>query len=182
MTDAESLVRDVLVHIGEDPEREGLRDTPKRVVRAWKELYAGYAHDPAAILATVFEEGKCDEMVLLKDIPFMSTCEHHMEKILGVVHIGYIPNGRVVGLSKLARLVDCFALRLQIQEQLTTQIAGAIQKHLEPKGVAVVIEAAHQCMSCRGIKKLGATMVTSSLLGVMRDHAPARAEFMALIK
>lgn len=180
--DNEQLVRGILIAIGEDPDREGLKDTPRRVVKAWKELYAGYAQDPAEILSTCFEDGTCDDMVLLKDIQFNSTCEHHMEKIMGVAHVAYIPNGKVVGLSKLARLVDCFALRLQIQEKFTIQIANAIQEHLAPKGVAVVIEASHQCMSCRGIKKRGATMVTSAMHGVFRDNAIARQELLALIR
>jgi GTP cyclohydrolase I len=178
----EDLIRQILKHIGDDPEREGLKDTPKRVVKAWLELYAGYKQDPAEILSTVFEEGSCDEMVILKDIEFVSTCEHHMEKILGTVDIGYVPDKRVVGLSKLARLVDCFARRLQIQEKFTTDIASAITEHLKPKGVAVVVKASHQCMSCRGVKKSGATMITSSMTGIFREDPKARSEFIDLCK
>jgi GTP cyclohydrolase I len=181
MDQNENLVRQILIAIGEDPDREGLLDTPKRVVKAWKELYAGYKQNPAEILSTCFTDGTCDDMVLLKDITFNSTCEHHMEKIIGVAHVAYIPNGKVVGLSKLARLVDCYASRLQIQEKFTTQIADSIQEHLAPKGVAVVIEASHQCMSCRGIKKTGATMVTSAMHGVFRSNPVARHELLTLI-
>lgn len=179
---AEELVGAMLTLIDPKPRREGLKDTPKRVVKSWKELYGGYAKDPAEILSTVFEEGTCDEMVVLKDIEFSSTCEHHLLPFIGKAHVGYVPNGKVVGLSKLARLVDCFAKRLQIQEQMTEQVAGAIETHLAPRGVAVVIEAHHQCMSCRGVGKKGTTMVTSSLRGVFRDDRAARAEFFALIR
>lgn len=175
-------VIDILIAIGEDPEREGLKDTPKRVVKSWGELYAGYKQDPAEILSTVFEDGACDEMVILKGIEFSSMCEHHMLPFIGVAHVGYLPKGKVVGLSKLARLVDCFAKRLQIQEKMTQQIAKAIQTHLNPKGVGVVIEAHHQCMSCRGVKKQGTTMVTSAMLGKFRARSEVRAEFLSLIK
>jgi len=178
----EDLVREILKLIGENPQREGLKDTPKRVIKAWLEIYSGYKEDPAEILSTVFEDGACDEMVILKNIEFKSTCEHHMEKIIGTADVGYIPDRRVVGLSKLARLVDCFAKRLQIQEKMTQEISGAIVTHLKPLGVAVVIRASHQCMSCRGIKKQGATMITSSMTGVFRDNAAARAEFLSLCK
>jgi GTP cyclohydrolase I len=176
------LIRDVLVAIGEDPDREGLKDTPKRVVKSWADLYGGYHQKPADILSTVFEDGACDEMVILKGIPFSSMCEHHMLPFIGVAHVGYLPAGRVVGLSKLARLTDCFAKRLQIQEKMTAQIADAIEAHLKPRGTAVVIEAHHQCMSCRGIKKQGTVMVTSAMRGTFREDAAARAEVLSLMR
>lgn len=178
----EDLVRQMLIGIGEDPTREGLLDTPKRVVKAWKEHFDGYNQDPAEILNCTFTEGTCDEMVIVKNIEFTSTCEHHMERIIGVAHVGYIPNKKVVGLSKIARLVDCFAKRLQIQEKFTQQIAHSLNQNLLPLGVGVVIEGKHQCMSCRGVKKQQSTMVTSSLLGVLRTDHSARAEFLTLIK
>lgn len=181
MSNAELLVRSILIAIGEDPEREGLAETPKRVVKSWRELYAGYTQDPSEILAKSFACEDYDEMVLLKDIEFISTCEHHMLPFIGRAHVAYIPKGRVVGISKLARLVDCFARRLQIQEQMTAQIACAISAHLQPAGVAVVLEAHHQCMSCRGVGKKNSKMVTSALYGVFRDNPATRAEFMALI-
>ena len=175
-------VRTFLKAIGENPDREGLLETPRRVVKSWAELYGGYLLDPRAALATVFKDGACDEMVILKDIDFSSTCEHHLLPFIGRAHIGYIPNGRVVGLSKLARLVEIFAKRLQIQEKMTTEISDAIGSSLDPKGVAVVIEAHHQCMSCRGIRKANTTMITSSMQGVFLTEATARAEFMSFIK
>ncbi len=178
---AEDAVRSILSFIGEDPQREGLLDTPKRVVKSWGELYGGYKQDPAKILSTVFKDGACDEMVILKDIAFSSTCEHHMLPFIGKAHVAYLPKGRVVGLSKLARLVDCYAKRLQIQEKMTQEISGAVQAHLKPKGVAVVIEAHHQCMSCRGVGK-NSTMITSSMLGTFRKNPAARAEFLSLIR
>ena len=178
----EDLIRQMLAFIGDDPTREGLIDTPKRVVKAWAEHYSGYKEDPEKILNCTFKEGSCDEMVIVKNIEFISHCEHHLELILGHAHVGYIPDGKVVGLSKVARLVDCFAKRLQIQEKFTEQIATAIQAHLKPKGVGVVIEAKHQCMSCRGVKKQQSTMITSSLLGVLRTDQSARAEFLGFIK
>lgn len=177
-----NLVRRMLAAIGEDPDREGLRDTPKRVVKSWKELFGGYTQSPAEILSTVFEDGACEEMVILKDIEFQSTCEHHMLPFLGKAHVAYIPKGKVVGLSKLARLVDCFGKRLQIQEKMTKQIAAAINENLKPAGVAVVIEAHHQCMSCRGVKKQGTTMITSAMSGAFMEDPAARAEFMSLIR
>ena len=180
--DHKHLVRGILEAIGEDPNREGLLDTPKRVVKSWLEIFAGYKKDPSEILSTVFEDGACDEMVLLKNIEFSSMCEHHMLPFIGKAHVAYLPNGKVVGLSKLARLVDCFAKRLQIQEKMTIQIADSIVEHLKPKGVAVIIEAHHQCMSCRGVGKMNTTMVTSSMLGAFRDNPAARAEFLALVK
>lgn len=176
------IVRKMLQAIGENPDREGLKDTPKRVVKSWSELFAGYTQDPATILSTVFEDGACDEMVILKDIDFSSMCEHHMLPFRGKAHVAYVPDKKVVGLSKLARLVDCFAKRLQIQEKMTQEIAENIAEHLVPKGVAVIIEAHHQCMSCRGVNKQGTTMITSEMLGVFRDDSKARTEFLTLIK
>jgi GTP cyclohydrolase IA len=178
----EDFVRGILMAIGEDPMREGLRDTPKRVAKSWKELYAGYSQSPADILSTVFKDGSCDEMVILKDIEFTSMCEHHMLPFIGKAHVAYLPDGQVVGLSKLARLVDCFGKRLQIQEKMTQEIATSIQEHLKPKGVAVVIEAHHQCMSCRGVGKKNTTMITSAMLGAFREKGESRAEFLSLIK
>lgn len=179
---SEHIVRAMLRAIGENPKREGLRDTPKRVVKSWLDLYAGYKQRPKKILSTVFEDGACDEMVILKNIEFSSTCEHHMLPFIGKAHVGYLPDGKVVGLSKLARLVDCFAKRLQIQEKMTKEIAGAIALHLAPKGVAVVVEAHHQCMSCRGVRKQSTTMITSEMLGEFRRKPEVRAEFLALVR
>jgi len=178
----EDFVRGILYAIGEEPTREGLRDTPRRVVKSWSELYAGYKQKPAEILSTVFEDGACDEVVLLKNISFSSMCEHHMLPFLGTAHIAYLPKGKVVGLSKLARLTECFAKRLQIQEKMTSQIANAIEEHLKPLGTAVIIEAHHQCMSCRGVNKQGTMMVTSAMRGVFREDSSARNEVLALIK
>ena len=167
---------------GDDPEREGLLGTPDRVVRSYEEFFAGYAQDPESILRTTFEEVEgYDEMVLLKDISFESHCEHHMVPIIGKAHIAYLPNKRVVGISKLARIVVAYAKRLQIQEKMTAQIANAINSVLNPKGVAVVIEGVHQCMSTRGVHKPGVSMVTSTMLGAFRDDASTRREFLALI-
>ncbi len=182
MNPDENIIRQLLRAIGEDPEREGLLDTPRRVVKSWKELYAGYHADPAEILSTVFVDGTCDEMVILRDIELQSHCEHHMLPFLGRAHVGYLPSNRIVGLSKLARLVDCFSKRLQIQERLTMQIADAIIEHLQPKGVGVVVEAHHQCMSCRGVRKGGATMITSALRGRFKDDPTVRAEFLGFLK
>lgn len=180
--DGHAIVRDMLLAIGEDPTREGLKDTPSRVVKSWKEIFVGYHQKPEEILKTVFKDGSCDEMVILKDIQFSSTCEHHLLPFRGVAHIGYVPNGHVVGLSKLARLVDCFSRRLQIQEKLTTQIANSIQEHLRPLGVAVTMSAHHQCMSCRGVSKQNSTMITSAMLGVFKKDPLARGEFLDLIR
>lgn len=179
--DGKQIIRDLLVAIGENPDREGLKDTPKRVVKSWGELFAGYTQNPNEILSTCFEDGACDELVILRGIEFSSMCEHHMLPFRGVAHVGYLPNGKVVGLSKLARLVDCYAKRLQIQEKLTGEIADTITEVLQPKGVGVVIEAHHQCMSCRGVGKQGATMVTSAMRGVLRDSQVARGEFLSLV-
>ena len=175
-------VRTLIRWAGDDPEREGLVDTPRRVARAWKEYCAGYAEDPGIHLARVFEEvGGYDEIVLLKDIRLESHCEHHMVPIIGVAHVAYLPHRRVVGISKLARVVEAYAKRLQIQEKMTAQVANAINEVLEPKGVAVIIEAAHQCMTTRGVNKPGVTMVTSRMLGAFRDDPTTRREFLAMI-
>ena len=182
MNPNEKLITELLTVIGEDPSREGLVDTPKRVVKSWTEIYAGYKQNPADILATVFEDGACDEMVILKDIEFSSMCEHHMLPFLGKAHVAYLPNKRVVGLSKLARLVDCFAKRLQIQEKMTQQIAEAIDTHLKPLGIGVIVEAHHQCMSCRGVKLRNTTMITSSMTGLFRSQPQVRQEFLALVR
>lgn len=175
----EDSVRRLIEWLGEDPAREGLRDTPSRVSRAWRELTEGYRMDPAKILSRDFPGCGYDEVVISRNIDFVSSCEHHMMPFTGVAHVGYLPGKRVVGLSKLARLVDCFARRLQIQEQMTVQIAQALQQALKPRGVAVVLEARHSCMSCRGVRKSGSDMVTSSMLGSFR-RPEARAEFMSL--
>jgi GTP cyclohydrolase IA len=179
--DAEDIVRRQLQFIGEDPSREGLKDTPARVVRSWKELFGGYALNPAEILAREFESGDYDQMILCKNVDFFSTCEHHILPFSGVAHVAYVPAETVVGLSKMARLVDCFARRLQIQERMTEQIADAMDENLNPRGIAVVVEAQHFCMACRGAKKQNARMVTSSLRGSFRSEASARAEFFSLI-
>jgi GTP cyclohydrolase I len=180
--DAESAVRTLIEWIGEDPEREGLLDTPKRVVRAYEELFAGYREDPRSLLERTFEEAEdYEEMVLLRDIRLESFCEHHMLPILGKVHVAYVPNGRVVGISKLARIVETFAKRLQIQEKLTAQIANTIETVLEPRGVAVVVDAAHQCMTTRGVHKPGVTMVTKRLSGSFKTDPDLRREFFQLI-
>ena len=179
---AEEAVRILLQWAGDDPDREGLRDTPARVARAYREFFVGYGTDPVAILARTFEETDgYDEIVLLRDIRLESTCEHHMAPIIGRVHVAYLPHRRVVGISKLARVVDAYAKRLQIQEKLTAQIANTIQDVLEPRGVAVVIEAAHQCMTTRGVHKPGVTMVTSRMLGAFRDDPSTRRELLAMI-
>jgi GTP cyclohydrolase I len=180
--EAEAAVRVLLRWTGDDPDREGLRDTPKRVARAYEEFFAGYAEDPVALLARSFEETEgYDEMVVLRDIRLESYCEHHMVPIVGRAHLAYLPAGRVVGISKLARVVDAYAKRLQIQEKLTAQIANSINEVLQPKGVAVVIEAAHQCMTTRGVHKHGVAMVTSRMLGAFRDDPSTRREFLAMI-
>lgn len=170
----------LLIQSVDDPDREGLQDTPLRVVKALREMTRGYSDDPALILSKTFNE-QCDEMIVVTGITFTSLCEHHMLPFTGTADVGYIP-GKVVGLSKIARLVDCFAHRLQIQERLTAQIAKAILQHLEPRGVAVVINGTHACMSCRGVKKSGATMVTSAMHGIFKYNASARSEFLALCK
>ncbi len=179
---AEVAIRTLLRWAGDDPDREGLRDTPSRVARAYREFFVGYDTDPAAVLERTFEETEgYDEIVLLRDIRLESTCEHHMAPIIGRVHVAYLPHRRVVGISKLARVVDAYAKRLQIQEKLTAQIANTIQDVLEPRGVAVMIDAAHQCMTTRGVHKHGVTMVTTRMLGAFRDDPETRRELMAMI-
>ena len=180
--EAETAVRTLIEWAGDDPDREGLAGTPERVVRAYEEFFAGYHEDPVALLETTFEETAAyDEMIVLRDIRLESHCEHHIVPILGKAHIGYLPAGRVVGISKLARVVEVFAKRLQIQEVLTSQIADTIQEVLNPRGVGVVIEAAHQCMTTRGVRKPGVSMVTSRVLGSFRDDPATRREFLAMI-
>jgi GTP cyclohydrolase IA len=177
------VVRDLLYSIGEDPYREGLAETPDRVVRSWGELFAGYGQDPKDVFKA-FGDGaeRYDEMITLTDIPLVSTCEHHLLPIVGVAHVAYVPHGRIIGLSKLARLVDVFARRLQVQERLTQQVAQSLMENLEPAGAAYVIRATHFCMVARGVQKAGAEFVTSSMLGVFRDKPEARAEFLSLVR
>lgn len=180
---AEDAVKTLLLWAGDDPAREGLLDTPKRVAKAYREWFAGYEDDPRDVLLRSFEEVEgYDEMVVLRDIRLESMCEHHMAPIIGRVHVGYLPAGRVVGISKLARVVDAFGKRLQIQEKLTAQIANTIQEVLQPRGVAVVVDAAHQCMTTRGVHKTGVSMVTSRMLGAFRDDPSTRREFLAMIQ
>lgn len=180
--EAEDAVRVLLRWIGDDPEREGLVGTPDRMVRAYEEWFSGYNEDPVELLRRTFEETDgYDEMVVLRDIRFESHCEHHIAPIIGRVHVAYLPDRRVIGISKLARLVDVYAKRLQIQEKLTAQIANTINDVLEPKGVAVVVEGVHQCMTTRGIHKTGVSMVTSRMLGAFRDNIATRREFLAIV-
>jgi GTP cyclohydrolase I len=179
---AEAAVRLLLEYAGDDPDREGLAGTPARVVRAFDEYFSGYGDDPVELLKRTFEETDgYDEMVVLKDIRFESHCEHHIAPIIGKAHVAYLPGRRVVGISKLARLVEVYAKRLQIQEKMTAQIANTLDEVLRPKGVAVVIEAAHQCMTTRGVHKPGVSMVTSRMLGAFRNDAATRREFLAII-
>lgn len=179
---AEEAVRTLIRWAGDDPDREGLLGTPERVVRAYEEFFAGYRESPADILRRTFEETDgYDEMVVLRDIAFESHCEHHMVPIIGKAHVGYLPDSKVVGISKLARVVETYAKRLQIQEKMTAQIANVIDTELQPRGVAVVVEAAHQCMTTRGVHKPGVTMVTSRMLGAFRDDPMTRREFLAMI-
>ncbi len=177
----EAAVREILIAIGEDPDREGLQATPERVGRMYEELFGGLHSDPKEHVGKVFTE-QYDEIVLLKDIPFHSMCEHHMLPFMGTAHIAYLPRGRVLGVSKLTRILSCFALRPQVQERLTNQIAQFIMDEVDARGVAVVIEATHTCMTIRGVKKPGAVMVTSSMLGTFRSDPRSRAEVMSLIK
>ncbi len=180
--EAEAAVRTLLEWAGDDPTREGLIDTPSRVVRSYEEFFAGYEVDPVGLLERTFEETDgYDEIVLLRDIRLESHCEHHLVPIIGRAHVAYLPHRRVVGISKLARVVEAYAKRLQIQEKLTAQIANTIQQVLQPRGVAVVIEAAHQCMTTRGIHKPGVTMVTSKMLGAFRDDPSTRRELLGMI-
>ncbi len=175
-----AAVREIIIGVGEDPDREGLRDTPRRVAEMYAEVFSGLREDPADVLSVGFEEGH-QEMVIVKDIPFYSMCEHHFLPFHGVAHVGYIPNGRVVGLSKLARAVEILARRPQLQERLSTQLADAIMKTLEPQGVAVVISANHLCMQMRGVRKPGSLTVTSAMRGVFQRSSATRAEFMSLV-
>lgn len=180
--EAEAAVRTLLRWAGDDPTRDGLIETPKRVAKAFEEYFRGYKDDPEAILQKTFEETEgYDEMIVLRGIRFESHCEHHLAPIIGRAWVGYIPNGRVVGISKLARVVDAYAKRLQIQEKMTAQIANAIESALNPQGVAVVIKAEHHCMTTRGIHKPGTDMVTSRMLGIFRDSAITRQEFLSMI-
>lgn len=180
--EAEAAVATLIRWAGDDPSREGLLKTPDRVVRSYEEFFAGYTQDPEEILRTTFEETEgYDEMVVLRDIEFQSHCEHHMVPIIGKAYVAYLPSRRVVGISKLARVVEAYAKRLQIQEKMTAQIANAINDVLKPKGVAVVVDAAHQCMTTRGVHKPGVTMVTSTMLGAFREDASTRREFLAII-
>lgn len=181
--DAEAAVRTLIEWAGDNPDREGLLDTPGRVARSYKELFAGYEQDPRAYLERTFEEvGGYDELVVLKDIRFVSFCEHHMLPVVGRAHVGYLPTDRVVGISKLARVVQGYARRLQIQEKMTSEIATAIHEVLRPQGVGVVIEAEHSCMTLRGVNVPGASLTTSQLIGVVRDDPRTREEFLRLVR
>lgn len=180
--DVADAIRTLIRWSGDDPSREGLLDTPKRVARAWKEYCQGYGEDPAGHLSRTFEEvGGYDEIVLLRDIPFQSHCEHHMAPIIGKAHIAYLPDRLVVGISKLARVLNAYARRLQIQERLTAEVADCIWTHLHPQGVAVVIEATHACMTARGVRTPGVTMTTSRMMGVFREDERSRKEVLSLM-
>ncbi len=180
---AEEAIRTLLLWAGDDPEREGLLDTPKRVALAYKDWFSGYKDDPVSYLKRTFEEVEgYDEMIVLRDIDFESHCEHHMAPIIGKAHVGYLPNNKVVGISKLARVVETFARRLQVQEKMTAQIANCIQDVLKPKGVGVIINASHQCMTTRGVHKTGVSMVTSQMLGSFRKDARTRTEFLQILR
>lgn len=177
----EKNVKEIIDFLGEDVEREGLIETPKRVQKAYEEIFSGYKQNPKDLMKT-FQEGTCEEMVILKNCEFYSTCEHHMFPFFGHISIGYIPNKKVIGISKLARLVDCFSKRMQIQERMTTQIADTIMNELDARGVFVVCEGVHFCMRSRGVKKQDASMITSAIRGVFKENAEARQEFLSLIK
>src|SRR5215468_6417382 len=180
--EAEQAIETLLRWAGDDPTREGLHDTPARVVRAFEDWFSGYGQDPEEYMRRTFEEVEgYDNMVVLKDIRFESHCEHHLAPIIGRAHVGYLPTSRVVGISKLARVVEAYARRLQVQEKMNAQIANTIEKVLKPKGVAVVIEAGHQCMTTRGVHKTGVTMVTSTMLGAFRENSDTRREFLNII-
>ncbi len=180
--EVEAAFRTIIRWTGEDPDRDGLKETPARVTKAFQEWFVGYETDPEALLTKTFEEIEgYDEMIVLRAIPFESHCEHHMAPIIGKAWVGYIPTGRVVGISKLARVVDAYAKRLQIQEKMTSQIANTLQKVLKPQGVAVVIKATHHCMSTRGVHKHGTDLVTSRMLGAFRNNPMTRQEFMAMV-
>ena len=181
--EAEEAIRVLLRWVGEDPEREGLLKTPQRVAKAYREWFAGYQVEPAEYLERTFKEVEgYDEMIVLRDIKFESHCEHHLAPIIGVAHVGYLPTNKVVGISKLARVVEAYAKRMQVQEKMTSQIANCIQDTLKPRGVAVVIEASHQCMTTRGVHKRGVSMVTSQMLGAFRDDARTRSEFLRFVR
>jgi GTP cyclohydrolase IA len=180
--DSKELLREILRRIGDDPDREGLQQTPARIVRSWKEIFGGYAQRAEDVLVTQFQAEQYDEMVLLRNIEFFSTCEHHMLPFSGKAHVAYLPNEKIVGLSKLARLTDMYARRLQVQERLTYQIATELQRVLKPKGVAVLIEAKHQCVCSRGVRQRQGEMVTSCLLGAFKENLASRTEFLALVK
>ena len=177
----EESTRQLIRAVGEDPDREGLRETPRRIAAMYEELFSGLREDPAAVLSVGFEEGH-DEMVILREIPFFSTCEHHFLPFHGQAHVGYLPNGRIVGLSKIARAVEIFARRPQVQERLTTQMATCVEEVLGARGVGVVIEAEHTCMTVRGIRKAGSKMVTSAMRGTFRTDVSTRQEFLGLIR
>lgn len=180
--EAEKAVRTLIQWAGDDPDREGLIDTPARFVKAWDEYFSGYNDDPIEVLKRTFHEtGGYDEMVVLRDISFFSHCEHHIVPIMGKVHVAYLPSSRVVGISKLARVVEIFARRMQIQEKLTAEIANTINTVMEPKGVGVIVEAQHQCMTTRGVRKSGVSMVTSHMIGAFREDSKTRREFLSLV-
>jgi len=179
---AEAAVRTLLSWAGDDPRREGLLDTPKRVVDAYSDWFSGYGDDPRAYLERTFEEvAGYDELIVLRDIEFESHCEHHMAPIIGKAHVGYLPDGKVIGISKIARVVEAYARRFQVQEKLTAQISDTINEVLQPRGVGVVIEGAHECMTTRGVHKRGVSMITSKMLGTFREDARTRAEFLRFI-
>jgi GTP cyclohydrolase I len=178
----EKLVREMLVKIGEDPEREGLVKTPERVARAWKDIAGGYSEDPGAMVRSALFEVEGKEMILVNDIDFFSVCEHHMLPFFGKAHVAYIPDGKIVGLSKMARVVEAYARRLQVQERMTTQVAETIEEVLEPKGVGVVVEASHLCMMMRGVERQNAYAITSSLKGAFNEDSKTRSEFMELLR
>ena len=177
----EKLIREMLVQIGEDPDREGLVKTPERVASAWEEIAGGYGIDAGAMVRGALFEAEGKEMILVNDIDFFSVCEHHMLPFFGKAHVAYIPNGKIVGLSKMARVVDAFARRLQVQERMTRQIAHAIEHHLEPQGVAVVIEAQHLCMMMRGVEKQNSLATTSTMVGAFKENTATRMEFFSLL-
>lgn len=179
--DIEGKIKDIIRFIGDDPNREGLRETPKRIVNSWKEIFSGYDRNPEDILKT-FKEGACNEMIILKDIDFYSTCEHHFLCFFGKIHLGYIPNKKVIGISKLIRLIEIYSRRLQIQEKMTSEIADALMRGLNPQGVMIVCKAKHLCMLSRGVKVQNAEMVTSAVRGVFDEDIKTRNEFMELIK
>lgn len=177
----QDAIKLILRYIGEDPDREGLRETPERVMRSYAEIFSGYSVNISSLFKT-FEDGVCDEMVIVKGIPFVSFCEHHLLPFSGVAHVGYLPKGKIVGLSKMARLVDAYAKRLQVQERMTVQITSAMDTYLSPLGSGCVVTAEHSCMSCRGVLKQGTMTITSSLTGTFRNDSKCRDEFLQLVK